>query len=106
MEKRKSARRKCSISCRLVSRSLNLTGCIEDIAEKGINVTLNPAARLRDMPEAMTFVVQYRTRKGAMAAMQCRVRRAFRESPDAPVSGLGLEVISQPEGEELIRGFH
>ena len=106
MEKRQGVRRKCSISCRLVSRSLNLSGCIEDIADRGMNISLNPADRVKDVPETMTFVVQYRTRKGAMAAMQCRVRRAFRESPEAPVSGLGLEVISQQEGEEEVGSVH
>lgn len=72
-----------------------------------MNISLSPAERVKDIPEAMTFVVQYRTRRGAMAAMQCRVRRAFRESPEAPISGLGLEVISPaPEGEELVKFFH
>jgi len=96
MEKRHARRIKSDIPCRLVSRSLNFSGLIEDLTENGICVLILPTRAVEDIPCGMNFMVKFQIPSGDTIDLQCTVRQAYKTSPDKPTNNVGMEINQQP----------
>ncbi len=104
MEKRNARRIKSDIPCRLVSRSLNFSGLIEDLNENGICVLIHPTRAVEDIPCGMTFMVKFQIPSGDTIDLQCTVKQAYKTSPEEPTNNVGMEIKQQPpEYKEFLK---
>lgn len=106
MERRHAKRVTVNIKAERISCTNNCSVFIENLSESGIYMTTAPARSSEYVP-GTELDLELELNSGKIINLNCHVKWALDNSPEALTNSVGLEIIDPPsEYKEFIKSLH
>lgn len=98
MGKRVSERLSVKLHSRLIAGSINCSGVVVNLSEKGVCLNIAPSDASIDIASGTTLKLEVRLPSGEMIIMPCVIVWIYKSPLKNTSYSAGLEIISPPAG--------